>query len=490
MDSLTVMALAVIALAQIPALPDLTHPSQLLKFGQQWLETGRWLVGLLIALGLVLALVNASYRGAAIARRSAPPLDHGGDRPSRPLPAVSPQRPFWLDVCLVEYGMLLRGLLQGLLVLAILVNGFFLCSTLANRYHHWEQGKIAAVAGSVAGERVEQAAPLLRYSVQELYREMIYLNNRPTEVERSRPVDRFLSPSASQAEVTLTQVTDPATGRLIYQSDFSATYEVTNTLDVAEDFTFEPQPPIGYTLLQDYRVERQGQRLEPANLGDYRFPLRLAPGASTQFRVRYKAQGAPRWVYTAGGRLLSQFRLTVLANFPNADFASGIVPTTTQAEGQGTRFTWEFAENVSVQNPFGVFTATERLGNTGVMPRLLLLAPGIWLWWVLLLYLQVPMRGQDVAIAAALFFACLLGLTYASRLWDARLVWAVLLPIPLLFGWLLGKRRKQRWAATGATFSGAVLPVLGFLVPYTGLTLGIAGLSAIAGLLHRYWKTE
>lgn len=459
-------------IAQIPSIPDLTHPNELLQFGQQLLETSRWLIALFVVLGIVLAVVNASYRGFGASR--------DGDSLAN--------RPIWLEPHLTSYGQILRGLMHGLLVIAILITGFFLCSTLANRYHHWEQDKIAQVAGSVAGERIEQPAPFVRYTVQEPYREITYINGRPTEVERSRPVDRFLSPSTSQAEVKLAQTIDPATSRLIYQSDFSATYRVTNTLDVTENFTFEAPPPLGYTLLQDYRVEQDGQRLEPKNQGDYRFPLRLEPGQSTQFSTTYKAQGAPRWVYNANGRLLSKFRLTVLANFPNADFASGIVPTETKTEGKGTRFTWAFEENVSVQNPFGVFTATQRFSNTGVLPRLLLLAPGILLWWLLLLYLLVPMRLQDVAIAAAIFFACLLSLTYASRLFDARFAWALLFPVLLLFSWGLGRNRGARWRSLGATFSGAVLPVLGFLVPYTGLTLGLAGLISIGWLMVGYWQ--
>lgn len=460
-------------IAQIPAIPDLTHPDELRQFGQQLLATSQWLIALLVALGIVLAVVNASYRSLRSTTSDMTSLEN---------------RPIWLETHLTGYGQLLRGLMHSILVIAILITGFFLCSTLANRYHHWEQDKIAQVAGSVAGERIEQSAPVVRYTIAEPYKEITFIDGKPTEVERSRPVDRFLSPSASQAEVKLTQATDPATLRLIYQSEFSATYEVTNTLEVTENFTFEAPPPSGYTLLQDYRVEQDRQRLEPENQGDYRFPLRLRPGRSTQFRVTYKAQGAPRWVYNANGKLLSKFRLTVLANFPNADFASGIVPTETQSEGQGTRFTWAFAENVSVQNPFGVFTATQRFSHTGVLPRLLLLAPGILLWWLLLLYLLVPMRWQDVAIASAIFFACLLSLTYASRLFDAKLAWALLLPILLLFGWSLGRCRGGRWRSAGATFSGAVLPVLGFLVPYTGLTLGIAGLSSIGWLMTSHWQ--
>ncbi|MEW6496746.1 MAG: hypothetical protein AB1589_30120, partial [Cyanobacteriota bacterium] len=112
----------------IPAIPDLTHPQELLQFGQHLIELSRWLILLLAGFGVVIAIVNFSYRS---------------------------DRPAWLDTEMASFGRLLQGIRHSLLIVAILIGGFFLCSTLANRYHHWEQNKIAQVASSVAGERVE-----------------------------------------------------------------------------------------------------------------------------------------------------------------------------------------------------------------------------------------------------------------------------------------------------------------------------------------------
>ena len=447
----------------IPEIPDLTHPQDLQQFGQNLLQWGRWLLWLLVGFGGVLAAIKYADR-----------RDRAG----------------WLNPIMIRYGRLLEGILHGLLVAAILAGGFFLCATLANRYHHWEQAKIEQIASTVAGYRVEQPAPRVRYAIEEPYTSITYIDGKPTEVERRRQINRFLSPSASDIAVTLTQVKDPATDRLIYQSDFTSRYQVTNTLDETLDFFFEVPPPWGYSLLQDYRVERQGQPIEPVNQGEYSFPLQLAPGESTQFGVFYQSQGAPRWVYSADGRLLSQFKLTVLADFSNADFASGIVPSEMSLEGKGTRFTWQFDQNVSVRNPFGVFTATQRIRQTGIFPRLLLLAPGIFLWWLLLLYLTVPMGLQDVAIAAAVFFACLLSLTYASRLFDAKLAWGLLSLVVLVFGVGLGGQHRRRWGAVITTLSGAVLPVAAMLVSYTGLTLGIAGLVSVGWLIGGYYRRQ
>ncbi|HEY9794419.1 MAG TPA: hypothetical protein V6D30_02160 [Leptolyngbyaceae cyanobacterium] len=76
---------------------------------------------------------------------------------------------------------------------------------------------------------------------------------------------------------------------------------------------------------------------------------------------------------------------------------------------------------------------------------------------------------------------------HASRLLDAKFAWGLLLPILFVFGWGLGTRRRARWGAVVVTFSGAVLPVFGFLVSYTGLTLGIAGLISAGWLMVQYF---
>ncbi len=471
--------------------PDITHPQELLNLGRLGLQGLKSLIWVILALGGTLAL-------ASFADRYNTPNNTPNNAPNNPNPSnpttSSPSGSSWLSAEWLAYSRLLGGLRHAVLIALLLTGFFFSCSTLANRYHHWEQAKIGQVASSVAGDLLEQPAPQLRYVIQRPYTDITYVDGKPIEIQRVQDLDQFLPLSESQVDVVLDQATDPATERLIYQSKFQANYRVTNTLSIAEDFFFEPTPPFGYSLLQDYVVKRDNQPITPENQGEYRFPLRLNPGESTQFQVSYQAQGATRWVYSAGGRVLSKLRLTILANFPNADFASGIrpteVPTDVKASEKGQQYTWVFNENVSVRNPFGVFTATQRFRNTGVLPRVLLLAPGVLLGWLLLLYLSVPMRLRDTAIAATLLFATLLTLTYASRLFDARLAWGLLLPLLLAFGWGLGRPHGRGGTAIALTLGGAILPVIGLLVPYTGLTLSLAALVSVGTLLLPYWRSS
>lgn len=445
---------------EIPALPDLTHAQELLQFGQQAWQISQWLLLLLLGLGLVLGWLSFSLHRYPEENR------HSSE----------------LMALLADYGAMWRKTGHGLLLLAILSVGFFLCSTLANRYHYWEQQKIYQVAATVTGERLEQVAPRLRYVIEEPYNAWVYLDGKATEVERRQKINRFLPPSSAQIDVKINQVSDPASPRFIYQSEFKAEYRVTNSLDRRQNFIFEVPPPSGYTLLRDYRIEQQGRILQPESQGEYNFPLTLNPRESANFRVTYKAQSASRWVYSSHQSLLSQFRLSILANFPKADFASGIVPSETTAEGLGTRFTWVFADNVSVQNPFGVFTAIQGIEKTGIMPRLLLLAPAIFLWWWALLYFSGPWELRDTVVSSALFFAILLCLTYLSRVADVLAVWGGLIMPVLGSAWFLGKRHQRAGTTLIVTLGGFILPIAAFLVPYTGLSLSVASLVSVVAL--------
>ncbi len=314
-----------------------------------------------------------------------------------------------------------------------------------------------------------------------------WVDCKQVKVEDQRTVDRFLAIAKSKIDVTINQATDVQKNSAIYVVDFNAEYQVENKLNQSRDFFFEIRPPYGYSLLQNFKVEKDGELLAQINPGDYGFPFRLEPGGISNFFVTYTAQGGPRWIYDAGGESLSQFKLTALANFDKADFASGIVPTETKPERDGTRFTWFFEDNVSVKNPFGVFTATDPVRNTGILPRLLLLAPAVFLWWIMLLYFSVPLSWRDVAIAGGIFFACLLTLTYFSRVMDVKLAWSLISLLMLALIWGLGKSKSARLAALIATIAGGILPIFGLIVTYSGFTLSLAGLLSVTWLAVHNW---
>lgn len=447
----------------IPSLPDLTHPSELMEFGSQLVSTFLTLALLAGLLGVIIALLSFALK------------------------RDQPEQAIFIGEWVVRYSFLLRVLQHTALVIVLVIAGFLFCSTLGNRYHNWEQARVAQIASSVAGDRLEQSAPQVRYEIDEPYTYDTQVDGKVVQVQKVRKVNRFLTLTGSQIQVKLDQASDAQNRRAVYRADFSAEYQVKNPLNDGKDFFFEIPTPIGYSLLQGFRVEQNGARLEPVNPGDYGFPFRLEPGAESRFRVNYQVQGGPRWVYNSGGQLLSNFRLTVQTSFPKADFASGIVPTESKSIGQGTQFTWIFNDNVSVQNPFGVFTSVGPILNTGVLPRLLLLAPTVFVWWLLLLYLSLPVNLRNVTIAGGVFFACLLALTYLSRVMDVKVAWLGVGLILMSLSWGLGTNRSASLAALICTIAGAIIPVYALLTPYTGLTLSLAGLLSISWLAVRNW---
>jgi hypothetical protein len=447
----------------IPGLPDLTHPTELIQFGNQVLKASLLIVFLVVALGVAIALVSFAFR------------------------RNQPEQVVFIGDWAVRYSQILQGLQHLALVLVLLVGGFFLCSTLGNRYHHWEQAKVAQVVQSVAGEKLEQIAPQVRYVIQEPFTSTTQVNGKIVKVEEKRAVSRFLALAGSQIQVKLNQSTDVQGRSAVYRVDYSADYKVVNRLQNISNFFLEAPPPNGYSQLANYKIERQRTRLEPANPGEYSFPFTLQPGEEASFRVTYQAQGGPRWVYDTTGQLLYKFSLTAIANFASADFASGIVPDDIKTDGRSTQFTWTFKDNGSVKNPFGVFTNTNPIRNTGIIPRLLLLAPALFMWWILLLYLSLPMSLKNVAIAGAIFFACLLTLTYLSRFMNSQLAWMMISSVLLTLTWGLGSNRSASLAAIICTIAGAILPVLGLLVPFSGLTLSVAGLLSAVWLAVRHW---
>jgi hypothetical protein len=106
------------------------------------------------------------------------------------------------------------------------------------------------------------------------------------------------------------------------------------------------------------------------------------------------------------------------------------------------------------------------------------------------LYLSLPLNLKDVAIAGGIFFACLLSLTYFSRLIDVKLAWGFISPFMLGLIWGLGKSKSAKLAAFIATIAGGVLPIWGLIVTYSGFTLSLAGLLSVTWLAVHHWYVQ
>lgn len=431
----------------IPLFVDLTHADVLIRLGK-FLYPG---------LGVLLLLTALFAIALALLARLQDPY---------------PQQ------LVARYQQWLKGLHHGAFVLFVAVSSFLICSTLAKRSHDWEQAHIQKAAQTVEGERLEQQAPTVRYLTQESYQHSEIVDGKSVQVTRQRTLTHSLNLSASNLQVRIAQfVKDPQSGRLGYKVDFQGDYTVTNSLPQAQTFFFDAYAPRAYSLLEGYRVTRDGQMQQPAQVNERSFKFALGAGETAHFHLGYQAQGDPRWVYEANQNLLSNFQLMIATDFASAEFASGIPPSQTETKNGGKTFSWNFKENVSVQHPFGVFTIAGNplaKAQTGILPRLLMILPGIFLWWILLLYFTIEVRASQILVYGSFMLAAVLALTYLGRLLDPRLAWSGLALLVLLMVWL--QDPDQGLKALPGTAAGLLLPILALLLPLSGLTLGIAAL--------------
>lgn len=93
----------------IPNLPDITHPQELIEFGNGLVKASLTLAILVGFLAVAIALVSFALR----------------QQPA--------EKTLFLGEWAVRYSALLKGLQHLALILTVLVVGFFFCSTLSNR---------------------------------------------------------------------------------------------------------------------------------------------------------------------------------------------------------------------------------------------------------------------------------------------------------------------------------------------------------------------
>ncbi|PSB57702.1 hypothetical protein [Chamaesiphon polymorphus] len=446
------------------ALPDLTQPQYLNQLADRLPLALAVFALLAIGLGAGMALFNFSLRNY-------PSNVAIGD---------------WV----MQSAQLMRGLQQIFLVTAIVLLGFGLCSTLSNRQSNWEQARVAQKTPTLeAGELIQQSSPQVSYITQEPFSYTTQLDGKLVKVQDKREVTRQSSVSGSNLQVTISPLKITPSNSNNFAIDFRGDYQITNPIGTTNRFVFQIAPPTGYSLLQNFEVQRDGKKLTSTTPGEYRFPIQIAPGSISKLRVNYRAQGSPQWVYSAKAGSLDNFRMTISSTVPRLNFVSDVAPTKTTSNGDRQTFTWAFDRDASVQKPFGVSIGAPVAAQTGTLPLLLLLAPGIFGWWMLLLCLSIPMRLQDIAIAGLAFFTGMFALTYFSRIGDFVSVWSGVSIVLLLLVWGLGRGNLRiAVAAIISTLVGAILPIYSFSIAEATSDSGTRGmvLSAIA-LLSVFW---
>jgi hypothetical protein len=452
----------------LPKLPDLTQTNQLIAIANNF-GLGLLVLALLaIGLGMALALINFGLK-------------------PKQASAVAV-----LDRWTIRYTELLQ-LLQTTALIAILSVGLFLCcGTLANRYQVWEQSKFGTPVATSA--RIEQAAPQIEYTATEPYSYNTQLDGKVVKVQDSKAVKKIMLPSASNLRLKMMATEN----KNVAEIDFAGDYQIRNTSSATDNSTLilQMRPPQGLGVVKNFTVQKDGQRVLPQQGNDYNFPLTIAPGATSQIQVNYRGQGAPSWLYRTQGQLLSKLQLAVETDLKNVDSIGGLMPTQVENKGSNKLLTWVFGDNAAVDRPFGAGATVMVDRQSGILPGLLSIAPALWLWWLALLLMAMPLGLRDITASAGVFLALTSALTYGSRLIRTDWVLPYLTPQTLwlgmtasiaILGISLARRRQVAANVALAALVGLVLPVFGLLGQYRGPIIGMAALMSIGWLATPRW---
>jgi hypothetical protein len=462
--------LAVNAVTGIPEVPDVTQPDRLsliINGAPLWILL---FCAILIGLGVALALINFSIK------------------PQQESSMVA------MGDWIVRYSDLIRSLRHVAIVFVVLVFGTLLCSTVGNQYHLWEQSAFPRAAATA--KQIEQTSPQIRYTVKEPFNYSENVNGKTTKVRDEKDITRLLPVSSSNIKVNINKSKVRSAEKWVYSTSFLGEYEVRNITPGSVDFLLTMAPPKGAYIVQGYSVEQDGRRISSNSAGEYEYRIQIAPNGTTQLKTSYQAQGAPRWLYATKGELLSRFQLAIETNFNNINSASGLMPSSIEKRKPGKTFTWVLPDNAAIPYPIGASSPNALPAQVGIIPKVILFAPAIWLWWLAMLYLSVPMRIKDILISAGVAGTSILTLAYVMRLFKTEItgvyatpeiVWPVIAILLLASAWGLGKNFRTSLAAVICTVAGMILPVLAMLTTYQGSILSLAALLSVMWLVVMNW---
>jgi hypothetical protein len=469
--------LAVNAANGIPGVPDVTQPDRL-GLIMNGAPLGIILFcSILIGLGIALALINFSIKP----QQESSMVAMGG----------------WI----VRYSDLIRSLQHVAVVLGILIIGTLLSSTVASRYHLWEQNKFPRAAATA--QQIEQISPQIRYTIKEPYNYSVNVGEKVNKIRDEKDVTRLLPVTSSNIQVKINKGKVRSAEKWVYTTDFLGEYEVRNITPGSVEFLLTMAPPKGAFFVQSYGVEQDGRRISANSAGEYEYLIQIAANGTTKLRTTYQAQGAPRWLYVTKGELLNNFRLSIEANFNNINSASGLMPSNIEKRSPGKTFTWILPDNAAIPYPIGASAPNNLPAQVGVIPKVMLFTPAVWLWWLIMLYLSVPMRLKDIVVSAGVAAASILTLAYVARLFKTdfigvyatpEIIWPVISILILGSVWGLGKNFRTSLAAIICTIAGLILPILGLLTIYQGAVLSLAAMLSAMWLVimnwHGWYKLE
>jgi hypothetical protein len=395
---------------------------------------------------------------------------------------------------IIRYTDLVRLLQHVAVISGILIASIFICNAVANDYHIWEQNKFPRSAATA--QQIEQLSPQISYTIKEPAKVETKEGTPPTIITPEKETTRLLPVSSSSIQVAINKNRVRSLEKWIYTTDFAGEYEVRNITPGNVEFLLKMAPPKGAYIVQSYAVEQDGRRISANSAGEYEYLIQIANNGTTKIKTTYQAQGAPRWLYVTKGELLNRFQLAIATNFNNIASASGLMPSYIEKRPKGKTFTWVIPDNATIPYPIGASTPNILPSQVGAIPKVILFAPGVWLWWLVLLYFSVPLRLKDVFITAGVAAAGISTSAYAMRLFKTELtgvpatpelVWPVVAILLLSSAWGLGQDKRTKFAAIVCTIAGLIIPVFGLLSIYQGVLLSLAVLLSAFWLVAINW---
>lgn len=309
---------------------------------------------------------------------------------------------------------------------------------------------------------------------------------------------RWLIPSKNDITVSLTA--DHRKKGLIwyptYVCDFTGAYTITNDETVAQKVRIHFDFPSKEATYDAFAMTLDGENLtSPINTAEgVGEMVELAPGQSTEFRVKYRTRGIREWRYVLdsnAGRV-QNLDLKVTTDFRDVDYPEGTLsPMSSEKAGGGMLLAWQASDLITRQS-VGVIIP-EKLNPGPLTSRITFFAPVCLLFFFVLvatinILYKVNIHPMHYLFVAAGFFAFHLLLAYLVGVITIHVAFVIcaIVSVGLVTSYLSAALKGQfpwKVAIAGQFFFLVLFSYSFFLEGITGLTVAIGSVVTLAVLM-------
>ena len=288
-----------------------------------------------------------------------------------------------------------------------------------------------------------------------------------------------------------------------YTCSFDGTYTIANTEEVSQKIRIHFNFPAKGATYDNFAIAVDGENiLVPIDtkMGIDEI-LELAPGASRDFRITYRARGIRDWRYKMDPRVgrVQNLNLVLKTGFEDIDYTEGsLSPMSVVKEKDGMLVSW-IASDLITNEDIGIIIP-ERLNPGPLTSRITFFAPVCLLFFFVLvgtinIIYRVTIHPMHYLFVAAGFFAFHLLLSYMAGMVNihASFIIAALTSVVLVTSYLsaaLGGKFPWKVAVGGQLFFLVLFSYSFFLKGTTGLTVAIGSVVTLAVLMRVTAKVD